>query len=224
MLTAIVTTYVVSLVLFTPMFLHFTARWTVDPSTNTTIAVLSTRDHPFHPDVPRRILAIVTGVLLPTDLFVVIVSSVLVVVKLGAARRLRKQMSNSQSERNSGQSEAKITQMLLSICILFIILMVPETAGTLLTYFIPELGPAGCFRNTFNVFFRIVSVLSCLNSSVNFIAYVSLSAKFRTTLLQILHCCAKRKDEASTSKQDPSSMSVTAVTSMSLHAPRSHPD
>ena len=190
MLSAVVSICVAPLVLFIPMFLLYTTRWTVDPATNATIAVLSYRPHyPFPPEVARNIVAIVIGVLMPTSVFIVIVSSVLVVAKLGAARKMRKEMSNSQSETRTGQSEAKITKMLLSVCFLFIILMMPETVGTLVNYILPEFGLGGCYHNTFNFFFRVVSVASCLNSSVNFIAYVSLSARFRATLRQILHCC-----------------------------------
>ena len=122
-------------------------------------------------------------------------------------------MANSQSESSAGQSEAKITRMLLSVCFLFIILALPETTVTLVNYFIPEFGPKQCYHNTFNVFFRVVSVASCLNSSVNFVAYVSLSGKFRTTLSQTLQCFAIRGTETSTPSTRASTVSVTRLTS-----------
>ena len=214
MLSAIITIYVVSLVLFLPIFLLYTTRWTVDPSTNATTVVLSHRSHyPLHPDVPQHIIAIVTGVLMPLTILIVIVSSVLVVVKLGSARKMRKEMANSQSESRAGQSEAKITRMLLSVCFLFIILALPETIGTLANYFIPEFGPRRCYHNTFIVFYRFVSLASCMNSSVNFVAYVSLSGKFRTTLSQILRCSAVCSTDTSTPSARVSTLSVTHLTS-----------
>ena len=210
MLSAIVTIFLFTLILFIPLFLLLTTRWTLDPSTNSTIAVLSTRpDYPFHPDVPKGIIAIVTGVLMPMAVLIVIVSSVVIVDKLRAARKTRKEMANNQNERKSGQSEAKITQMLLSICFLFIILTLPETTGTLVNYVVPEFEFQRCYHNTFSVFFRIVSVASCLNSSVNFIAYVSLSGRFRTTLRQILHCPAFSSLEANISKPRVSDATVS---------------
>ena len=213
MLSAIIAIYVVSLVLFMPMLLLYTTRWTVDPSTNATVAVLAFRpNYPFGSDIPIHIIAILTGVLVPVAVVVVIISSVLVVVKLGAASRIRKEMSGSQSERSSGQSETKITKMLLSVCFLFIIFTMPETTGIVVNYFLPEFGPKRCYHNTFSVFIRVMSLLSCLNSSVNFIAYVSLSGKFRTTLRQILRCPAVHSTEADTSKPGVSTVSATRLT------------
>ena len=213
MLSAVVSICVASLVLFIPVFLLYTTRWTVDPATNATIAVLSHRPHYPLTEVAENISRIVVGVLTPTSAVIVIVSSVLVVAKLGAARKMRKEMSNSQSERRTGQSEAKITKMLLSVCFLFIILMMPETVGTLVDYILPEFGLGGCYHNTYNFFFRVVSVASCLNSSVNFIAYVSLSARFRATLRQILHCCeAPASDTLSSKTGTPRTTSVSQLT------------
>ena len=213
MLSAILTIYTAALVLFLPMFLLYTTRWTVDPSTNTTIAVMVYRsNYSFHPDVPKNIIAILTGVLVPTSVFIVMISSVLVVVKLAAAMKTRRQMTNSQSESGAGESEAKITNMVLSVCFLYIALMLPETIVTLVNYALPEFEFRGCYHNTFSVFVRIMSLFSCLNSSVNFIAYVSLSAKFRTTLLQILRCSSIRRAKADTSKPGVSSTSTTRLT------------
>ena len=198
----IITIYVATLVLFTPMFLLYTTSWTVDPYTNATIAVLSHRPNfLLHPDLPRQVIAIITGVLKPTAVLVVIVSSVVVVVKLGAARRMRKLMADSQRGKITGQSEAKITQMLLSLCILFVVLTLPETTGILVNYFLSEFGLKGCYHNTFDLFFRVMSVGSCLNSSVNFVAYVSLSAKFRRSLSQMLLCPTFRGNETNAPKQ-----------------------
>ena len=212
MLSAIITIYVTGLVLFIPMFLLYTTRWTVDPSTNTTIAVLSHRpDYPLHPSIPKRIAGSVTAVLKPTAVFIVLISSGLVVVKLGVAKRTRRQMSNSQSQKSAGQSEAKITKMLLSVCFLFIIFMLPETTGTLVNFLVPEFDIKGCYQSTFELFFRFVSLASCLNSSVNFIAYVSLSAKFRATLRHIIRCSAVHcaAEDNSTSDTSVSRLTLT---------------
>ena len=190
-MSAILAISLLTLVLFIPLFLLYTSRWTVDPSTNVTIAVLSYRPNfPFPPEIVRNIIAIVIGVFNPTAVVIVTVSSVLVVVKLGAAMKTRKQMTNSEGQTHADQSETKITKMLLSVCFLFIILMLPETTVNLVNYFVPEFGLRGCYHNTFEIFVRVVSLASCLNSSVNFIAYVSLSAKFRETASQILKCHA----------------------------------
>ena len=214
MVAAIVTIYVISLVLFIPVFLLYTTNWTVDPTTNVTIAVLSHRPHyPFPPEVPRHIVAVLTAVLQPTSVITVTVSSVLVIVKLGVARKKRKQMSNSQSETSAGQSEAKITKMLLSVCILFIIFTLPETIGTLVSFLLPEFGLKRCYHNTYELYYRTVVVASCLNSSVNFIAYVSLSTKFRTTLGQILPCSTVRGTAGDTSTPGESTLSVSRLTS-----------
>ena len=213
MLSAVLAIFVATLILFIPLFLMFAATGTGQPATNVTTTMLSNRPHyPFHPDVPKHIIAVVTGVLMPSAFIVVTVSSVLVVVKLGTARMRRKQMSNSQSERTAAQSEASITRMLMCVCFLFIILTLPETTGTLANYAFPEFGHRECYHNTFNVFFRIVTVASCLNSSVNFIAYVSLSAKFKTTLRQIMRWPAHRHNEMDNSKSEISAASVTRLT------------
>ena len=213
MLSAIVTIYVVSLVLFMPMLLLYTIRWTEDPSTNATIAVLSYRPgYPINPDVPRQIIGIVSGVVKPTSVFIVTISSILVVVKLRAARRTRNQMANSQTESKTGQSEAKITNMLLSVCVLFIIFMLPETTGLLVNYFLPEFGLRGCYRNTLHLLFRVVSVASCVNSSANFVAYASLSGKFRTTLRQILRCSSLFSTAEDSSNPGASTTSASRLT------------
>ena len=191
MLSAVVAISLVTLVLFIPLFLLYTSHWTVDPSTNATIAVLSYRPNfPFPPEIARNIIAIVIGVFNPMAVVTVTVSSVLVVVRLGAARKMRKQMTNSEGQTQTGQSETKITKMLLSVCILFIILMLPKTTVNLVNYFVPEFGLRRCYHNTFEICVRVVSLASCLNSSINFIVYVSLSAKFRATLHQIPKCSA----------------------------------
>ena len=210
MLSVVVTIYVVTLVLFMPMFLLFVTRLAVAPSTNATTSGPNSHSHSA---IPGDILAMTTGILMPTSVFIVIVSSVLVVVKLGAARRTRKQMSNSQNERSASQAEVKITQMLLSVCFLFIILALPETTGTLVNYFLPDFALTRCYHNTFSLFVRVVSVASCLNSSVNFIAYVSLSAKFRATLRQIQQCSAQRSTETKTSHPGSSATAVDTLTS-----------
>ena len=213
MLSAIITIHVVSLVLYMPLLLLYTIRWTEDPSTNATIPVLSYRPgYPFHPDVPRHIVSIASGVVKPTSVFIVTTSSILVVVKLGVARRVRNKMANSLNESKTGQSEAKITKMLLSICVIFIICMLPETTGALVSYFLPEFGLKGCYQNTFSIFFIVVSVASCFNSSANFLAYASLSAKFRTTLRQILHCPSILGTAEDTSNRRASTTSASHLT------------
>ena len=215
MLWAVITIYVVTLILFMPMFLVYTTRWAVDPSTNATVPVLSHRpNYPFHPDVPKHILVMLTGIIMPVAVLVVIVSSVLVLVKLAVARKTRQQMASSQSQKHSSQSDTKITQMLLSLCLLFIILTLPNATGAMLNYFVPGFDFEGCYRNTFAVFFRFVSMASCLNSSVNFIAFASLSAKFRAALTDILKCSEVISKDADISASGLSSMADSRLTNI----------
>ena len=65
-------------------------------------SVSSSTFTPFPPEVPRHIVAVLTGVLKPTTVTIVTVSTILVIVKLEVARRKRKQMSNSQSQTSAG--------------------------------------------------------------------------------------------------------------------------
>lgn len=73
--------------------------------------------------------------------------------------------------------------------LVYVICVLPDAAGALSTCFLPEFHLYRKYHRIFLVFYNILYVLSALNSSVNFFAYLALSSKYRTTLTQMFPRC-----------------------------------
>nr|KAG5688418.1 hypothetical protein BaRGS_001200 [Batillaria attramentaria] len=187
MLAAIVFTYLIILAGYAPTFFLYTVKWVTDPQTKRATAFFVPVDnYAIDITIPGFITTVLTLIVKPVSILIVVLCSVVTVVKLKQATKVRSQMSESQSQ--VSQSEAKITKMLLLLSVIYIICILPDACGALINYFIPDFFLYRKYHNIFVIVYETIFAGSCLNSSANFFAYLWLSSKFRTTLLQVAPC------------------------------------
>ncbi|GAB1606664.1 FMRFamide receptor-like [Argonauta hians] len=108
------------------------------------------------------------------------------VVKANKIRRFMSKAPQRKSEK-SGSEQQKITLMLISVALVFLICQFP---GALLLLYATSIAH-GRRGNDIKIAANITNLLVQINSSVNFILYSLISTKFRRTFA-LVFCCRKR--------------------------------
>ncbi|XP_014775344.1 FMRFamide receptor [Octopus bimaculoides] len=109
------------------------------------------------------------------------------VVKANKIRRFMSKAPLRKSSEKSGSEQQKITLMLISVALVFLICQFP---GALLLLYSRSIAP-GRRGNDIKIAANITNLLVQINSSVNFILYSLISTKFRRTFA-LVFCCRKR--------------------------------
>ena len=94
------------------------------------------------------------------------------------------------SDVRSIAAQQKVTKMILSICILFIICTLPGliTQTARLLFRKDGFIETGRYRNITEVAYSIVFLFSLINSSINFLLYIVTSKKFVASFKQLFYC------------------------------------
>ncbi|KAL8570519.1 hypothetical protein ACOMHN_008876 [Nucella lapillus] len=187
---AIVTVYLVPLFVCLAPSLAIAIRWRLDPSTNRTVAYMA-NTHQFNMDyrLVDNVMLYFLLIIKSVFLIVMIVCSVNTIVYLRRATRARKRMTGRKDEDGGGE---RITQMLSFLCVVYIVLVFPETCSIISVFCHPDYSLYSTkYRNVALVVFQFVWLASCVNSTINFFVYLVLSSRFRATLKELCFCCFK---------------------------------
>ncbi|XP_070198802.1 lysophosphatidic acid receptor 6-like [Littorina saxatilis] len=131
--------------------------------------------------------------------FLVLVLSVLILLVLKKSRKWSQTVSNGNDSKRLA-SERKITRTLLSVCILFVVTGVPYVLYYMMMALLPGFNFTGRYVNTVAVIYPLVSVMEMINSSANFILYITTSASFYATFRRVFCSWSKyseRKESVS---------------------------
>ena len=186
MLTVLLLVYILLFGLYAPSLFLYKVGWRFDPATNRTMAYLE--DH-FPLASVIRIIVGVIFIVKPVSMFVVIICSSISIAQLRKAAKRRRAMRESQSA--ASQSETRVTKMLLFLCVTYVVCVFPDVVGAFTVYFVHEFFFFRKYHNIFVVCFEMFFFFSCLNSTVNVFAYLTLSTRFRATLGEMVPCFGK---------------------------------
>ena len=121
-------------------------------------------------------------------------------------RALQRESTRS-SDRET--TEQRITVMLISVVVVFLVCQLPQAILKLYTVYLVSTPGAltTAHRLRLQIGGNLCNLLVIVNSAVNFVLYSALSAKFRRTFERTFCCC---RDAAGQSRR-PSETGVTAV-------------
>ncbi|XP_076466210.1 uncharacterized protein LOC143297676 [Babylonia areolata] len=194
MLTAIVLISLIHLICYLPSMIIYTVKWKLDPSTNRSVAYSAVADWSIIDSHSSEAFTTVIHLIFkPVCIVVAVVCSSVTIVFLRRASRNRQRMTGSAKEEGAGGGggeDTKITKMLLFLCICYVILVLPELCVSITYSLVPDFFFFRKYHNTFSIVFEgVIFNASCLNSAINFFAYVLLSSRFKRTLKTMWCCC-----------------------------------
>ena len=122
----------------------------------------------------------------------VIILNTLIIILFKRSRQFQnKQAGSSEAEVARQQQERKLTRMLLSVALIFLVCLLPGDAVLLIS----GINTKFSFFGTYHNFFLVISDLSLLfeiiNSSINFIIYMVLNKLFYETYKSLFCRCFK---------------------------------
>ncbi|KAL8572993.1 hypothetical protein ACOMHN_013969 [Nucella lapillus] len=190
MLIAIILTYLILFVCYFPSLLVYAVRWRLDPSTNRSMAYTDiNRALAIDNKVSEAYTTIFHLVMKPVSITIVVACSTITIIQLQRASQKRLELKGNVKKEDGANGDSRITQMLLVICVAYVVLIIPEMSASILYSVVPGFFFFQKYHNSFSILFDVVIFnASCLNSAVNFFAYVSLSSKFRKTLRDTCKC------------------------------------
>lgn len=112
------------------------------------------------------------------------------VVKANKIRRLMSKAPLRKTADKSGNEQQKITLMLISVAIVFLLCQFPGAILLLCHSYIPESRVTPTLKNDFRIAGNFTNLLNQINCSVNFFLYSLISTKFRRTFMQVF-CCGR---------------------------------
>ncbi|KAL8563739.1 hypothetical protein ACOMHN_063507 [Nucella lapillus] len=115
------------------------------------------------------------------SLVVVVAATSLTVYSLRRRLAWRLQMDTQGVKR-----ELAVTKMLMVICLMYVLTMTPSVIQRFFRTLVPGYLPSGKYCNTFAVIQTLVHVCEVVNSSLNFVVYITMGSKFRSTLQQLI--------------------------------------
>ncbi|BFZ24936.1 hypothetical protein BsWGS_27975 [Bradybaena similaris] len=165
-----------------PTFPALTFSWTIHPGYDQTLAVIRYTqfylDHKefldFYAWVGLNNFFCVLSILITS------VCCVAIGVKLRQAAVKREAMTS----RSTGY-DVRVVRMLVTICVVFLVVTIPNVA--LFSYFVPNFIFTSVLHELVDNF---CAILYAVNSSVNFVVYVTMSKRFARTYKTLL-CAAK---------------------------------
>jgi hypothetical protein len=104
----------------------------------------------------------------------------------------------SQSAREDWNTEQRrITKMLLSVAVVFIICLLPGDALIVIEEIDKHFNSRGKFRNSYKVFSDICQLFEMINSCLNFFIYFAFNRKFSSAFKDLFCRCFRTKAESS---------------------------
>ena len=121
--------------------------------------------------------------------FIVLISTVLLVVRLKQNLEWRNKAAK-QSNRNCGSlKETKAARCVAAICTIFIMCFTPNVALIFFGIVYPEFTPHNPYLGSLSVvIYAISSMLQVLSSAVNIFVYYTMSTKYREVFKAIFYC------------------------------------
>ncbi|XP_076434647.1 uncharacterized protein LOC143274659 [Babylonia areolata] len=193
MVWAIVLSYLIPLVFYLPSFLGNSVKWMADPLTNRSIAsMVVTSWFPSDGRLDILIPSYLGLVAHPGFFIVVVVSCIITTGNLRQATRKRSRMTLKTIEEGA-MKDNRITVMLLFLCLVYAVLMIPRIFLSVLSQVTAEFAVYKKYHNSAAILYHAFIIpASCLNSTVNFFAYVVLSNRFRVSLKEMLFFCGRK--------------------------------
>lgn len=121
-------------------------------------------------------------------LIVLILNSTIIFL-LGRSKRFHKQASKQDSKRSDEQK--KITRMLLSVAIVFLICLLPGDILLISSLAVEGFQFYGTYHNLFMAISDICLMFEMLNSCINFVIYMFLNKNFNDTFMKLFCCCIR---------------------------------
>lgn len=187
----IIIIFLVMLVVFSPFYFVNKLEWNYNKSLNRTILSLV---YAYNRETVETVTFLIHSVAMSAiSLFVVVICTVLLIVKLNEKTKWRntsvaKAASNPEK---ASRKEKKVMKMVTLISIVFIICFVPAAAIFFMMAYDPQFSFSGDFKNMFFVVWSVSFVLETINSSVNIFIYFKMSSKFRVTFLATFCKCVE---------------------------------
>ncbi|XP_076442730.1 galanin receptor 2a-like [Babylonia areolata] len=164
-----------------------------DPQTNRTSLIIYVTEYYLKNKKTLDIIdTFVYATALPATIFlIIIVTTIVTAIKLQSAVNWRQQSSSASGIQPTGSSDKHmvvLTRMLIATSVLFIVCTFPTLVFQVTIFLVPELMNAGRYRNLRDVFWNVIMMFRCVNSSLNFFVYYYMGSRFRQTLKQLLSC------------------------------------
>ena len=117
----------------------------------------------------------------------VLIINSLIIFLLGRSNRFQKSVSKQDSKRSDEQK--KITRMLLSVALVFLICLLPGDVLLVASLVVDGFTFFGFHRNLFAALSDISLCFEMVNSCANFIIYMLLNRNFYNTFVRLFCCC-----------------------------------
>lgn len=118
---------------------------------------------------------------------IVLILNIGIILIISQSTRFQKSASSQDSKRK--EEQRKITRMLLSVAIIFLICLLPGDLLLLCSAIIDGLEFFGIYHNLFLVLSDLCLLFEMVNSSLNFITYMVLNRNFFETYVKLFCCC-----------------------------------
>ncbi|XP_060593371.1 allatostatin-A receptor-like [Ruditapes philippinarum] len=120
---------------------------------------------------------------------IVLTLNITIITILSQSQRFQKNVSSQDPKRR--EEQRKITRMLLSVAIIFLICLLPGDLLLLISSIVDGFEFFGTYHNLFLVLSDICLLFEMVNSSVNFITYMVLNRNFFDTYVSLFCGCLR---------------------------------
>nr|KAG5695160.1 hypothetical protein BaRGS_030206 [Batillaria attramentaria] len=124
------------------------------------------------------------------SLFVVIISTTIIIHRLNVATKWRRQTSSAGSGGSGGagvsKSETQLHKMLIVVSCIHVVCTLPSILKDASKFFVPGFNVSGNYSNVFNAIIALKDMSAGVNCTVNFFVYYSLGSQFRLTVNRLL--------------------------------------
>ncbi|KAK7095577.1 galanin receptor 2a-like [Littorina saxatilis] len=202
--------YVAIICIFFPCFLIGDYAYVFSSAYNETIPVyVTTQFYQSNAQVLSDYIFVYLTILFRiVPVFLVLVLSVLILLLLKRSRKWSQAVSHSDDSKRMS-SERKITRTLISVCMLFIVTGIPYVVFYIMLGRLPDFNTTGRYRNTVAVTYTLVSILEMMNSSANFLLYITTSTSFYKTFRRVF--CSRSNRNDNERKENASGSSLATV-------------
>lgn len=124
-----------------------------------------------------------------------------IIILLGRSRRFQKNSTKQDNKRSDEQK--KITRMLLSVAVVFLICLLPGDILLISSLTVEGFAFFGTYHNLFLALSDICLLFEMINSCANFVIYMLLNKNFFETFSTLFCCCirfARSRDDSSALK------------------------
>ncbi|XP_059145666.1 growth hormone secretagogue receptor type 1-like [Physella acuta] len=181
---------VVNVLIFTVTLLdmfpvYYTAYldWKFYPGLNRTMVGMVFRQNPY---LVYAASYIITDLFIPYfTFFVIITSTVIIGIRLSNRALWRQSVSKVTKADNVSTKEKKVVVMLVTVTLIFIVCLLPQSAFLTATSFVPGLVFFGTNSDLSFLCYCMCYLTETVSSSVNIVVYYRMSGRYRETLVSV---------------------------------------